>query len=93
MERKEGERMKEYELSKEYDLDDLGIVTNSINYIILKNGRQYDVHDLILTSMKKDNEPRYFDLKGQYTSAYGNEISERIVGRIEEIDIIGVEYS
>ena len=78
---------------KEYKLSDLGIFTNNINYIILKNGRQYDVHDLTLTSMKKDNEPQYFDLKGQYTPADGNDISERIVGRIEEIDIIGIECS
>ena len=78
---------------KTYKLEDIGIITNSLNYITFQDGRRYDVHDFELISLPSQNEPKYFQLFGQRYPEKGNPISERIAGRIEEIKYFEIEYS
>jgi len=76
---------------------EMAFETNSINYIKLKNGRRYDVHNIEFCWMpKKVHRYMWVDLKGQ-TEGCNNpsldKISERIVFHINEIDYIEIEYS
>jgi len=78
---------------KTYKLEDIGIFANSINHITFQDGRRYDVHNIELISFPSQNEPKYFNLCGQWYPEEGNPVSERIAGRIEEIKYFEIEYS
>jgi len=70
--------------------------TNSVNHIVLKNGRRYDVHDIRFMPMKFDKRNIWVDLKGQTEGCNNpnlNNVSERIAFCITEIDYIETEYS
>lgn len=76
-----------------YKIEDIGITTNGLNHIVLQDGRRYEVHNFELTSLPSQNEPKYFQLWGQWYPETGSPISECIAGRIEEIKYFEVEYS
>ncbi len=70
--------------------------TNSVNHIVLKNGRRYQVHDIRFMPMLFDDKNVWVDLKGQTEGCNNpnlNNVSERIAFCITEIDYIETEYS